>query len=68
MAYVLYYGMMAWAAVGLVFAVAFVTAGIERVDDQARGTSWWFRALVVPGAVIFWPLLLRRWFWGRRTA
>ncbi len=67
MVYLLNYAMIAWAAAGLLFAVAFVTVGIERLDDQSRGTSWWFRALLVPGVVIFWPLLLRRWLTGRRT-
>ena len=51
----------AYAAAGLVFAVAFVSLGAPRVDSQAVGASFWFRLLIFPGAAAFWPLLLRIW-------
>lgn len=53
-----------YAALGLLFAVPFAWRGVERVDPEARGTSWGFRLLVIPGAVVFWPLLLVRWAAG----
>ena len=46
---------------GLVFAVPFVWRGVERVDPAARGATWGFRVVIVPGVVVLWPLLLRRW-------
>jgi hypothetical protein len=45
---------------GLVFAIAFVTTGVKRIDSQAIG-SVGFRVLIFPGSVAFWPLLLGRW-------
>ncbi|MEO8658175.1 MAG: hypothetical protein ABI693_06880 [Bryobacteraceae bacterium] len=51
-------------AIGGMFAIAFVTAGMERVDAQARRTGVAFRMAMLPGAAVFWPLLLRRWIKG----
>ena len=54
-------GMIAYAATGLLFAFAFVFAGVQKIDTQAEGASVGFRLLILPGAAAFWPMLLRRW-------
>ncbi len=51
---------------GLVFAIAFVTTGVKRIDSQAIGSGVAFRVLIFPGSAALWPLLLRRWI--SRTA
>jgi len=51
----------AYAALGVLFALAFVTRGVQRVDPAAKTGTLGFRLLIVPGAVALWPLLLRRW-------
>lgn len=51
---------------GLVFAIAFVTTGVKRIDSQAIGSGLGFRVLIFPGAAALWPILLRRWI--SRTA
>lgn len=53
-----------YSALGVVFAVAFVTRGVGRVDPAARQGTWGFRLLIVPGTVALWPLLARRWLGG----
>jgi uncharacterized membrane protein YeiB len=53
-----------YVLVGVVFAVAFVSVGVKRVDSQAVGAGVGFRILIFPGSVAFWPLLLRRWAKG----
>jgi hypothetical protein len=53
-----------YAALGVVFAIAFVCVGVKRIDSQAVGTGVGFRILIFPGSVAFWPLLLRRWVRG----
>lgn len=50
----------AYAAIGALVAVAFVFAGIDRVDPAARN-SWAFRPLLVPGVILIWPLVVLRW-------
>jgi hypothetical protein len=58
-----------WAAAvyltaGLLFAVPFVARGVQRVDPVARDGTWGFRLIIVPGVVLLWPLLARRWAIG----
>ena len=61
---VLVYALIAYAAVGLAFAVVFVWFGVERLDSEAKGAGIGFRLLIVPGVAAFWPLLLQRWVLG----
>jgi hypothetical protein len=55
---------LGYSAIGLVFAVAFVLAGVGRIDPDAKHGSWGFRVLVLPGAAALWPLMLSRWVKG----
>ena len=50
-----------YAGIGLVFAVAFLLRGAARLDPNADGATWGFKALILPGTVALWPLLLVRW-------
>jgi hypothetical protein len=59
-AFYLYFGL------GLLFAIAFATAGVKRLDANANGSGVAFRLLILPGSAAFWPLLLRRWIRGDR--
>jgi hypothetical protein len=53
-----------YGAAGVLFAVPFAIRGIERVDPLGAGSPWSFRLLIVPGTIVFWPLLLLRWAAG----
>ncbi|MEM8931313.1 MAG: hypothetical protein AAGE94_09070 [Acidobacteriota bacterium] len=50
-----------YAAIGLLFGIAFVTRGAGRVDPTAADGTWGFRLLILPGAAALWPLLALRW-------
>lgn len=50
-----------YAAIGVAFALAFVTVGVARVDAAARGAPLGFRILIFPGSVALWPMLLWKW-------
>jgi hypothetical protein len=54
----------AYGLAGAIFAVAFVTVGIHRVDPVAEHAPLGFRLIVLPGAAALWPLLLVRWLRG----
>jgi len=54
----------AYGLAGAVFAVAFVTVGIHRVDPVAEHAPVGFRLIVLPGVAALWPLLLVRWLRG----
>ena len=60
-------GLSAYAAVGVLFALFFVVAGVNRVDPVARESTWGFRVMIFSGSVALWPLLLKRWLL-RQTA
>jgi hypothetical protein len=51
----------AYGLAGTIFAAAFVTFGIQRVDPVAEHAPLGFRLIVMPGAAALWPLLLLRW-------
>ena len=53
-----------YAACGAAFAVPFVVRGLSKIDPMGAGSSWSFRLLILPGTVVFWPLLLVRWAAG----
>ena len=53
-----------YGAVGILFALAFLTFGIGRIDPGARGAGLGFRLMVFPGVVALWPLMLARWITG----
>lgn len=49
---------------GLASAIPFALVGVKKIDPHAAHGSWGFRLLIIPGAMAFWPLLLRRWKGG----
>ena len=52
-----------WLGLGALVSAAWLTVGVGRVDEAARG-AWLFRLIVLPGCVLLWPLVLRRWVSG----
>jgi len=46
---------------GLVFAIPFVIKGVTKIDEGAIGSKWGFRIIIIPGTMVFWPLLLKKW-------
>lgn len=56
--------LLLYAGLGTVFAVPFAVRGAGRIDPSARGGTWGFRLLLLPGAAAFWPFLALRWLTG----
>lgn len=46
--------------IGIAVAAFFLLYGIDRIDPSTRG-SYLFRLLLIPAAVVFWPVILWRW-------
>jgi hypothetical protein len=46
---------------GFVFAIPFIIKGVTEIDEGAHGATWGFRIIIIPGTIIFWPFLLKRW-------
>jgi len=53
----LFYG---YLIIGVLFAIWFVTAGVNRLDHGMQGASTGLRLLIVPGAILLWPVLLTK--------
>ena len=51
----------AYLLMGLLFAIPFVIKGVTRIDEGARGSGWGFRLIIIPGTIVFWPFLLKKW-------
>lgn len=49
-----------WGGAGAVVALLFLTIGIDRIDEDARG-AYVFRPLLIPGILLIWPLVIWRW-------
>lgn len=50
-----------YCIIGFLFAVIFLTRLIDVIDEAAMDSSWKFRLTIVPGCIVFWPVLLRRY-------
>jgi hypothetical protein len=51
----------AYLAIGLVFAAWFVTSGVNRLDESMRHSPAGVRVLLVPGSVLLWAVLLKKY-------
>jgi hypothetical protein len=56
-----------YLAAGAVFAGPFLILGAQRIDPHAAGGTWGFRMMILPGVILLWPCLARRW-WQRKAA
>lgn len=54
------YALLTYAVLGVLFALAFVSVGVSKIDPEAQGTKLGFRLIIIPGVIAFWPLLLKR--------
>lgn len=54
-------GLGVYAFVGLVFGLIFLYKGVESIDEAARNTPTSFKALILPGVIALWPILLYKW-------
>jgi hypothetical protein len=57
--------LIGYESVGALFAIAFVSRGVSRMDGQAAGAGLGFRLIILPGVAALWPVLLHRWIRAR---
>jgi len=51
---------------GVLFAIGFLAKGITAIDEAAHGSTIGFRIIILPGVVVFWPFLLKKWIVSKR--
>ncbi len=57
-------GVALYGAAGLLFALLFLSLGLRRIDNGAKGAGVGFRLLILPGLIALWPVMLIRWLAG----
>ena len=50
-----------YLAGGALFAIFFLSRGLEKMDTAAHGSGWGFRLIILPGTIVLWPVLLSKW-------
>jgi len=58
---ILVYALLAYIAIGLLFSFAFIAKGAEAIDKEVASSPKTFRLLLIPGAVLLWPVLALKW-------
>jgi hypothetical protein len=56
-----------YLACGFVFMMPFIIKGVDVIDEGAHGSSIGFRIIIIPGAIVFWVLLLRKWIKAKKN-
>jgi hypothetical protein len=59
--YAIFFIVALYLLAGFLFAIPFVVKGVTKVDEGAIGSGWGFRIIIIPGTIVFWPLLLKKW-------
>jgi hypothetical protein len=47
--------------IGLLFALWFVAKGVNSVDEGMHHVPWGVRLLLIPGSVLLWVVLLKKY-------
>jgi hypothetical protein len=58
---VLLFIMAAYLIAGIFFTIPFQVMGLKKIDEGVHGSSIGFRIIIVPGCILLWPFLLRKW-------
>jgi hypothetical protein len=56
-----------YLALGLLFAVGFSWRGWRAIEKPEVEGTLVFKIMLIPGASLLWPLLLRRWLRANRS-
>ena len=55
-----------YLALGVLFLIPFLIKGISKVDEGAHGSTIGFKIIIIPGVIVFWLVLLRKWMKANR--
>ena len=57
-----------YLAAGALFAIFFLSNGLEKMDTAAHGSGWGFRLIILPGTIVLWPVLLNKWMKAKKIS
>ena len=50
-----------YLVLGFLFTIPFIIKGVNKIDEDAPGGSIGFRIIIIPGVIVFWIALLKKW-------
>ena len=50
---------------GGLFVIPFLMKGLAKIDERANGSTIGFKIIIIPGVIVFWPVLLSKWMKNR---
>ena len=50
-----------YLVLGVLFVIPFLIKGLNKIDEGAHGSTISFKIIIIPGVIVFWPLLLKKW-------
>ena len=53
-----------YVLIGLIFSLLFIAVGAGKIDPNAKKSTIGFKLVIIPGAMLFWPVLALRWLKG----
>ena len=57
----LLWAILIYILAGCCFLPFFYKKGIQVIDESVKGSSAGFYIIIIPGVIVFWPVLLRHW-------
>jgi hypothetical protein len=52
---------------GLLISFFFLARGLSQIDEGTHGTGIGFRLVILPGIIVFWPVLLKKWLQVKKS-
>ena len=49
---------------GVLFVIPFLMKGLNEIDEGAHDSTIGFKIIIIPGVIVFWPVLLSKWMKG----
>ena len=46
---------------GVLFVIPFLMKGLNEIDEGAHDSTIGFKIIIIPGVIVFWPVLLSKW-------
>ena len=57
---IIIYIVLVYAGLGVIFSIPFLSRWIHIVDESTHESGLTFKLIILPGCIVFWPLLLKR--------
>ncbi len=56
------YLVLAYLVAGLIFSIPFLLKWVNKIDESVHESPWTFRLIILPGCIVFWPVLLKKYW------